>query len=259
MSEPQTLSVEVNGFPCRVWRKGSGPTFGFLAGFGGQPRWTPFLDRLAEKRTVVVPSLPGYPGATGHNVLDTHLDWVVAVRQLVEAVGLDGCDLVGSSVGGSFAAEMAALWPASVKRLVLIAPFGLFDADNPATDPWAQRADQVAGLMCADPAIWTEMVAVPEGANSAEWPIEMVRASEAAARVFWPLGDTRLAKRLPLIKAPTLVLWGAQDHILPPAYGATIARAIKGRSESRAIEGAGHLAHLDQPDSTAKAVLDWLA
>lgn len=259
MNEPQTLSVEVNGFPCRVWRKGSGPTVGFLPGFGGQPRWTPFLDRLAEKRTVVVPSLPGYPGATGHNVLDTHLDWVVAVRQLIDAAGLDGCDLVGSSVGGSFAAEMAALWPASVKRLALIAPFGLFDGDNPATDPWAQRADQVAGLMCADPAKWTEMVAIPEGENSAEWPIEMVRASEAAARVFWPLGDTRLVKRLPLIKAPTLVLWGARDRILPPAYAATIAKAIKGHSEVRSIEGAGHLAHLDQPDAVASAVLDWIS
>ena len=72
----------MNGFPCRVWTKGSGPKLGFLAGLGGLPRWLPFLDRLAETRTVIVPSLPGYPGATGHTELDTHLDWVLAVRQL---------------------------------------------------------------------------------------------------------------------------------------------------------------------------------
>ena len=76
---------------------------------------------------MIVPSLPGFPGATGHTLLDTHLDWVLAIRQLVEKAGLDGADLVGSSVGGSFAAEMAAMWPASVKKLSLIAPFGLFD------------------------------------------------------------------------------------------------------------------------------------
>ena len=73
MSEPTTSTVEVNGFPCRVWSKGSGPRLGFLAGLGGLPRWVPFLDELAKTRTVIVPSLPGYPGgAAGHTVLDTH-------------------------------------------------------------------------------------------------------------------------------------------------------------------------------------------
>ena len=196
MSEPKAATVEVNGFPCRVWTKGQGPKLGFLAGLGGLPRWLPFLDRLAETRTVIVPSLPGYPGATGHTELDTHLDWVLAVRQLIDKAGLAGADLVGASVGGAFAAEMAAIFPGHVRKLVLIAPFGLFDEKEPATDPWAQRKDNVAGLMCADGANWNALVAAPEGANSIEWPIEMGRASEAAARAFWPLGNTHLEKRL---------------------------------------------------------------
>src|SRR5689334_7799192 len=125
MTDPTSATIEVNGHPCRVWCKGRGPILGFFAGFGGLPRWIPFLDRLAEQRTVVVPSLPGFPGATGHALLDTHLDWIVATRRLVTAAGLDGADLVGSSVGAALAAEMAALWPASVRRLALIAPFGL--------------------------------------------------------------------------------------------------------------------------------------
>ena len=75
VSEIETTSVEVNGFPCRVWQRGSGPRLGFLAGFGGLPRWIPFLDILARERTVVVPSLPGFPGGDrGHSVLDSHLD-----------------------------------------------------------------------------------------------------------------------------------------------------------------------------------------
>ena len=74
MSEPEALTVDVNGFPVRVWRKGTGPKIGFLAGFGGLPRWVPFLDELAQSRTVIVPSLPGFPGGDrGHTVLDTHL------------------------------------------------------------------------------------------------------------------------------------------------------------------------------------------
>ena len=122
-----------------MWKKGSGPKLGFLAGFGGLPKWIPFLDRLAEQRTVIVPSLPGFPGGDrGHTVLDNHLDWVLAAHQLIRQAGLDGADLAGSSVGGSLAAEVAALWPGAVKGLALIAPFGLFDEKDPATDPWAQ-------------------------------------------------------------------------------------------------------------------------
>ena len=259
MTELKTSTVEVNGFPCRVWTKGSGPKLGFLAGLGGLPRWLPFLDRLAETRTVIAPSLPGYPGGGGHTELDTHLDWVLAVRQLVDKAGLAGADLVGASVGGAFAAEMAAIFPDRVAKLVLISPFGLFDDTEPAADPWAQRKDVLPGLMCADPAKWVEFVAAPEGANSVEWPIEMTRASEAAARAFWPLGNTRLEKRLALIEAPTLVLLGDSDTLLPPSYAAKFVRGLKGAIDGRArvetVAGAGHLAYLDQPDAVARAVL----
>ncbi len=260
MSEPETTTIDINGFPTRVWRKGSGPKLGFLAGFGGLPRWVPFLDALAEQRTVIVPSLPGFPGGDrGHAVLDTHLDWLLAVRAILDQAGLTGADLAGSSVGASLAAEMAAVWPASVRKLALIAPFGLFDEKDPPTDPWAQRADAVPGLMCADPEVWKALKAMPEGANSIEWPIEQTRASEAAARIFWPLGNTRLEKRLPLIAAPTLLLWGAQDRIMPTSYAERFRAAIEGPAEVRMIEGAGHLAELDQPRAVAAAILGWTA
>ena len=89
VSEPQTLTIDVNGFSTRVWRKGSGPKLGFLAGFGGLPRWMPFLDELAKRRTLIVPSLPGFPGGDrGHTVLDTHLDWMLAVREILEKAEL---------------------------------------------------------------------------------------------------------------------------------------------------------------------------
>ena len=208
---------------------------------------------------MIVPSLPGYPGAGGHTVLDTHLDWLLAVRQIIDKTGLAGADLLGASVGGSFAAEMAALFPGHVRRLALIAPFGLFDEAEPAADPWAQRKDSVASLMCADPANWDALVAPTEGANSIEWPIEMTRAAEAAARAFWPLGNTKLEKRLPFIKAPTLLLWGEQDRLMPRSYAATIAKALKGKTETRIIAGAGHLAELDKPDDVAAAILGFMS
>ena len=260
MSEPRTETVDVNGHACRVWRKGSGRKIGFLAGFGGLPRWIPFLDRLAETREVIVPSLPGHPGATGHTLLDSHLDWLVAVRQLLIKSGLEGADLAGSSVGGSFVAEMAALWPMSVRKIALIAPYGLFDTEDPPADIWAQKADHVAGLLCADAQKYIDLKAAPSGANSSsEWPIEQIRASEAAARVFWPLGNTRLEKRLPLITVPTLLLWGEQDRVMPRSYAERIKAALKAPAEICIVPGAGHLAELDQPDEVAKAILKWTA
>jgi abhydrolase domain-containing protein 6 len=259
VSELETLAIEVNGFPTRIWRKGHGPKLGFLAGFGGLPRWMPFLDELAQSRTVIVPSLPGFPGGDrAHTVLDSHLDWLLAVREILDQSDLAGADLAGSSVGASLAAEVAALWPASVQRLALIAPFGLFDDKNPPTDPWAQRGDAVPGLMCADPEIWKAMKAMPEGANSVEWPIEQVRANEAAARIFWPLGNTRIEKRLRLIKAPTLLLWGEHDKVMPPAYAQIFADRIAGQTTTKIVEGAGHLAELDRPAEVAREIVRFM-
>ncbi len=259
MSEPATSTIDINGYATRVWRKGKGEAIGFLAGYGGLPRWVPFLDRLAERRTVIVPSLPGFPGGDrGHAVLDTHLDWVLAVRDLIDKAGLAGADLVGSSVGGSFAAEVAAIWPEKVKRLALIATFGLFDEKDPATDPWAQKQDDIAGLMTADPAVYKKLKEMPAGANSIEWPIEQTRAAEAAARIFWPLGNTRLEKRLPSIKAPTLILWGERDRVMPKSYAAAFAKAMKAKTETKVIAGAGHLAELDKPDEVAAAILAFM-
>jgi pimeloyl-ACP methyl ester carboxylesterase len=260
VSEPEALSVEVNGFHSRVWKSGQGPKLGFLAGFGGLPRWIPFLDALARERTVIVPSLPGFPGGErGHTVLDSHLDWVLAIRQLLLKAGLEGADLAASSIGASFAAEIAAIWPNTVRRLALIAPWGLFDEKDPMTDPWAQRPPEVPALLCANPEKWNQLKAEPEGANSPEWPIEQVRANEAAARAFWPLGNTRLEKRLPLIEAPTLLIWGEQDRVVPRSYADRFAATIAGRAEIATVAGAGHLAELDKPDEVAAAILRWTA
>jgi pimeloyl-ACP methyl ester carboxylesterase len=209
------MSVDINGFACRVWKKGDGPKIGFLAGFGGLPRWIPFLDALARERTVIIPSLPGFPGGErGHSVLDSHLDWVLAVRRLLQQGGLDGADLAGSSVGGSFAAEIAAIWPDAVRRLTLIAPWGLFDEKEPMTDPWAQRAPEVPALLCADPEHWNQLKAEPEGVNSPEWPIEQVRARGGGA-LFWPLGPPG-SKAAAAIAAPPADLGCRRPHRAAP-------------------------------------------
>jgi pimeloyl-ACP methyl ester carboxylesterase len=256
--EPETQVVNINGHPCRIWRKGVGPKIGFIAGVGGLSKWTPFLEKLAEHRTVIVPSLPGFPGgARGHIVLDSLFDWVLTFRQLIVASDLIGCDLVGSSIGGALAAEFAATWQQDVRKLVLISPFGMFDEANPAADIWAQTPDGLAALLCEDSQKYKDFKAPPEGVDAIEWSIEQTRANEAGARIFWPLGDTGLSKRLELITTATLLLWGEKDRVMPRDYADKFAKLISGKTEIKLISEAGHLAEFDEPDQVVNAILQW--
>ena len=259
MSAPAERSVAVNGVPCRIWEKGKGSPLVYLAGLAGLPRWTPFLDRLAEHRRVIAPSLPGFPGAAGHDQLDTLLDWIAATLDLLEGAGFSGGDLVGASVGGALAAEVAAMAPALVRCLVLIAPFGLYDPAIPPLDLWGQKPGVGPALVTAQPDTYKAFTAPPEGADTNEWPIILSRANEAAARILWPLADTRLARRLHRVRCPTLVLWGTEDKVLAPAYAKRFAEGIAGRTTMKLIPGAGHLADLDAPGACAEAVLAALA
>lgn len=259
MSALRERTITVNGQPCRVWEKGDGPRVGYLAGFGGSPRWSLFLDRLSEDHRVIVPSVPGFPGATGHDQLDDLADWVTMTLDLCEGAGLAGSDLIGASVGGMLAAEAAAFSRATVRRLVLIAPYGLFDVREPITDIFAQKPQDVPGLLCAKPETLTAHLAAPEGVEAAEWLITLNRASEAAARLLWPLGHRGLRKRLHRISARTLVLWGADDRVIPPSYAKLFAESLGGQTQLRTVAGAGHLADLDAPGHVAGAIRAFLA
>src|SRR5215468_10942176 len=81
--------------------------------------------------------------------------------------------------------------------------------------------------------------------------------SSRPARAFWPLGNTRLEKRLPFITAPTLIIWGEADAIMPRSYATRFAAAMKQKPKAVSIPGAGHLAELDRPDKVATAILEW--
>ena len=258
MSDYEERSVEVNGHPCRVWEKGSGEPLGVLPGIGGAPRWTPFMEALGAERRVIVPSLPGFPGALGHDILDSHLDWMVATHELLMGAGLEGADLVGASVGGAIAADAAAIWPAIARRLVLISPYGLYDEDDTGIDPFAVRPPDIGQCLSANAEAYGGVFGVPEDEDRVEWLVTLSRAQEAAARILWPLGDTRLEKRLCRIGVPTLLLWGDQDQIIPRSYADRFAAGINADTRIETISGAGHLADIDEPAATAAAILKFL-
>jgi pimeloyl-ACP methyl ester carboxylesterase len=251
--------VRVGGEKVRVWEKGKGEPLGYFAGLGGLLEWTPFLDKLAERRRVIVPSLPGFPGGgLLHKQLDTFADWVICTLDLLEAAGLEGKDLVGHSIGGTLAAEAAAFSRASVKSLVLIAPLGLYDESEPPGDPFNRRANEVAPLFSAKPAEFAKARLTPPAGLSAddatEWTIVQVRAVEAASRLLWPLGDLGLAKRLHRVTCPVKLVWGAEDRIVPASYAKRFAQLLGGPSEIKVIPGAGHALDFDAPEKLAASL-----
>ena len=258
MTELHAAAVRVNGHDCRVWSKGQGAPVGYLAGLAGLPKWPAFADALALERTVIAPSIPGFPGADGHKALDTTLDWIVAMRELLNGADLEGPPLIGVSIGATLAAEVAAMWPHKVEKLVLVAPFGIYDANEPTANPWAQQGQEFAPLFCNDTVAYGDFLRRPNDADPVEWPIVMNRAREASARMMWPLGDTGIVKRLHRILCPTLLIWGADDRVVPKSYARKFADRIAGPTEILEIPNAGHLVDIDQPAALAEAVLKFL-
>lgn len=242
----------------RIWEKGRGKRIGFFAGVTGLPKWTAFLEELSKSFCVVAPSLPGFPGGPSSEHLDAPLDWVLAAGDAFDAAGLEGCDLVGESVGGALAAEVAAIWPSSVRRLVLMAPFGMFDESDPVADLFAQMPGRMNAALSEKPDELSQWLACPQGVDAGDWEIMTLRAHVASAAMVWPLGDTRLARRLPRIAAKTFVLWGDKDRVIPPSYARRFEAALPEGAKAQLIKGAGHLAAFDQPQRCAQAIAKFL-
>jgi len=250
----RSRTVEVNGQACRVWEKGEGRALVFLAGFGGLPRWTQCLERLAVRHRVIAPSLPGFPGTSTIGPLYNHLDWLLAARDLIAGAERERCDLMGVSLGAALAADVTAVWPGLVDRLVLVSALGVFNESEPSADPFAQRPGTLAQLLCANAARYAAHIAVADGTDPVEWTVMTTRANEAAARLLWPLGDTGLASRLSRIRNDTLLVWGDADRVVPASYRARFSDGIAGKTRVEIISGAGHMVDLDAPEVLAQRV-----
>jgi pimeloyl-ACP methyl ester carboxylesterase len=259
MSGAREHFVRVNGESVRVWEKGAGRTVGVLAGLLGAPSWTPFLESLAQRHHVVVPSLPGHAGGGDFRKLDDIADWVSATLDLLDAADLEGADLVGFGVGAMLAMECAAFSHPVAGKLVLCAPFGLFDASDPVADFWARRPNQRAATFSAKPAEFArDVLATPAGADDLEHQIAQTRALESAARLLWPNCDRGLAKRLHRVRNDTLLVWGERDAIVPTSYARKFAAAITGNAHVQIVPGAGHMLDHDAPEALAAAIEEFV-
>jgi pimeloyl-ACP methyl ester carboxylesterase len=249
------LSLWQNTIQTEVEVRGDGPPLVYLHGPWGLGPDLAFVDRLAQHRTVYAPR---YPGTTrgdpdGIHRLDSLHDLVVYHAELLEALHLDRLVVAGHSVGGMVACELAAAMPSLVDKLVLIAPVGLWLDEQPVRNWMIMPEDRLREALFADPA---NASAFFSQSNDPEDRADRIWSLACTAKFIWPVPDKGLKRRIHRVKAPTLVIWGAQDGIAPRVYADEFARRIPGAS-SVCIEQAGHLPHLEQRHAVLHAIAEF--
>lgn len=256
----RTTSVDGRG-PLRVWEAGAGQPLVYLHAEDGHPGEAAFLQRFANGRRTIAPEHPGFGESGGFDDIDDMLDLTLHYRRFLETLDVGRVDLIGHALGGMLAAEVAALCPWLVRRLVLVAPYGLWLDGDPLPDRFVMSPDQLRAAKWADAeSAQSEPLAsasLHADAGTAAM-LASVQNLGASTKFLWPIPDRGLHKRLPLIQAPTLVVMGERDGLIPPAYGEAFARAIPD-ARAEVLPGAAHLPMVEHADAFFDLVESFLA
>ena len=258
----RTITVWDGKVRMRVHSGGSGSALVFLHGPWGHA-WDPFLDELAKSFTVYAPEHPGTTPDAQEDVyqLDGLWDLVLCYDELFAGLGLDSAAVVGHSFGGMLGCELAAAYPARVKRLALIAPLG-FWRDSDRVVNWAMlEPARLPQYLFRDPTgqparLMFGVSDDHEAATAAR--VRLAWAMGATSKFIWPIPDKGLKKRIHRVTAPTLLVWGKEDRIVPPVYADEFGRRLRS-SRVQTVDGAGHLPHLEQPETVARIVREFVA
>jgi pimeloyl-ACP methyl ester carboxylesterase len=255
-----TRSVQTRrGTRVRILEQGSdsAQTLVFLHGVMGLLNDTTFLDALAREYHVFAPELPGFGESTGEELLEDMLDFTLHGWDVVEALHVDKPVLVGHSLGGMIAAEMACVAPAAIQNLVLVDPFGLWLAEQPIPDLFALLPFEFGDLLFHHPdraaALLTGATDVADPDTLRQFFIDNARRLGTAGKILFPIPNRRLSKRLYRLSTETLVIWAEEDRLIPAAYASEWARLLPHAHTVR-IPDAGHMLPYEQPGPLAEAV-----
>jgi pimeloyl-ACP methyl ester carboxylesterase len=261
MVQERQVSVLDGRFKTRLMEAGQGEPLLFLHGAGGSAGWPPFLEDLSRQFHVYLPWHPGYSESQGLDHVDDVLDMVIYYQDFFDAIGVESAHVVGHSMGGMFAAELAALSPQRVRKLVLVASAGLWLDDNPIPDFFAMMPPELMQIIWHDPNSELARALLPDPNDKEAMGrafIERAQSLSAATKFLWPIPDRGLAKRIHRIQAPTLLVWGESDGLIPPVYGREFLRRIKG-SQLVVLPQCSHMLMLEQREQFVRTVADFLA
>jgi pimeloyl-ACP methyl ester carboxylesterase len=256
MAETSVVSVTVDGIgavPVTVSERGSGRAFLLLHGGAGPSSVEGFADLLAPQGRVLVPVHPGFGGTARPEGLDSMRSLARVYAGLLDELGLTGVTVIGNSIGGWIAAEIALLASPRVSGVVLVDAAGLVVPGYASPDFFSLSMDQVAELSYYRPdAFRIDVDHLPDAAK------QMMAGNRAALALYGgpAMADPGLADRLPGITVPVLVVWGEADRMIPIEHGQAYAKAIPGAS-FEVIKEAGHLPQLETPDQLLAAVRDF--
>jgi pimeloyl-ACP methyl ester carboxylesterase len=260
MTQARTVPVWQERVRFRVLSKGSGPALVYFHGPWGLT-WDPFLDMLARDFTVHAPEHPGTtPGAPDDIYqLDGLWDLVLCYDELLDALGLEQAVLVGHSFGAMVACEVAASAPRRARQLVLIDPIGFWRDAEPVVNWMALEPADMRRRLFRDPdgeAARRMFGDTDDEKAAAAARVRLTWAMGATGKFIWPIPDKGLKKRIHRIKAPTLLLWGKEDRLVPPVYADEFTRRLPG-ARLQTVDQAGHAPHLEQPETVARIVREF--
>jgi pimeloyl-ACP methyl ester carboxylesterase len=250
-------TVKTHHVPVRYLEGGSGQPLVFLHGAGGVTADDPFLTKLAESFHVYAPLIPGYGDSEECHEIRDMLDFTLHTWDVVDALGLKDPVLVGHSMGGMIAAEMAAVCPNDVSRLGLIAPAGLWLDDHPIADIFVKLPYEMPALLYHDEAAGaaklTTGLALDDPKFLQSFLVTNARQLGMAGRLLFPIPERGLSERLYRVKAKTILIWGDSDKLVSPVYAHEFKRLIKG-SQLVSIPEAGHMVLAEKTRETVAAI-----
>lgn len=252
--------IDVAGINTEVRRGGRGAPLLVIHGELGVPGWPDSYQRLSESFDVIVPSLPGYGRST-------RPDWIMSVRDLAAWVTWFARDMdiptpvsvIGCSLGGWVAAEIATVAPQFIDKLVLVGAMGVKPRTGEIFDYFLESGKTGVERSFHRPERSPEFGKY----YGKEWSVEetdlVEQHREMTCRVAWKpyMHSLTLPSLLPSIRTPTLIVWGCQDAITPLDSGEQYRRAIQG-SRLVTIDDCGHMPEMEQPTEFARVVADFL-
>jgi pimeloyl-ACP methyl ester carboxylesterase len=250
--------LKVADIELELFETGQGRPLLFLHAAAGFDQGQPFVAPLSQKYRLIAPSHPGFGQSSLPEWLDSVDDIAYVYLELLDRLKLAEIDLIGCSIGGWIAAELATKVPERVRRLVMVGPVGVKvgPADKlDIPDIFAMPQAEVQKLLHHDP---VKMTPDPSKMTD-EQMATMFRNRETIALLVWEpwMHNPKLKRRLHRIAAPALFIRGASDGLVSDAYMQAYAGLLP-NARTLTIAAAGHAPHLEQPDAFAAAVLGFL-
>jgi len=250
--------ISVRGIEIEILECGGGRPLLFLhPGIGIEPD-APALAKLAAHYHVLAPVHPGFGRSEVPRSFDTVDDLAYFYLDLLDQLALSNVIIVGVSLGGWIAAEIAVKSTARLSHLVLANAVGIKVGDREhrdIVDIFAITEDEFLKLAYHDPAVGKrDYKGMPDADVKA-----VARNREATARYGWSpyMHDPKLKGRLHRIRIPTLLLWGMSDGVLTEAYGRAYCAAIPG-ARFEPIANAGHFPYVERPDQFADSIFKFV-